>query len=187
MCKVIYGNSNSFVRTTQDVDCLVLVPAIQYQRLADELAATGCVLRDESGDEQPITVAAMRQQERERKLIELWQGEARAELFLPFLPLQDEILRRAVRLPFENRTNCVTTAEDLVLLKMVFHREKDLIVAGIRRASRPAAVARGRAGCRAVGRRVGAGARRPDAGPPDAAPGRECGSGRAACGVVPTA
>ena len=121
------NNFWGIVRTTQDVDCLVLIPAILYQRLADELTSIACVLRDESGNEQPISVAAMRHQERDRKLIELWQGDARAELFVPFLPLQDEILRRAVRLPFQNRTIPVTTAEDLVLLKMVFHREKDLI------------------------------------------------------------
>jgi hypothetical protein len=121
------NNFWGIVRTTQDVDCLVLIPAIQYQRLADELNGVGCVLRDEAGNDQPVTVAGMRRQEQERKLIELWQNEARAELFVPFLPLQDEILRRAVRLPFENRTLSVTTAEDLVLLKMVFHREKDLI------------------------------------------------------------
>lgn len=120
------NNYWGIVRTTQDVDCLVLIPAVQYQRLADELTGLGCVLRDESGREEPVTVAGMRRQERDRKVIELWR-EARAEFFMPFLPLQDEILRRAVRLPFENREIHVTTAEDMVLLKMVFHRPKDLI------------------------------------------------------------
>jgi len=42
------------------------------------------------------------------------------------VPLQGEILRRAVLMPFENQQIPVTTAEDLVLLKLVFHREKDL-------------------------------------------------------------
>lgn len=121
------NNYWGIVRTTQDVDCLVLIPAMQYQRLADELAGMGCVFRDELGKDEPVTVVGMRRQEQQRKLIELWQGDARAELFVPFLPLQHEILRRAVRLPFENCTINVTTAEDLVLLKMVFHRPKDLI------------------------------------------------------------
>jgi hypothetical protein len=120
------NNYWGILRTTQDVDCLVLTPAVQYQRLADELNRIGCVVRKEGTDE-TVTVAEMRRQEQERKLIELWRSDARAELFVPYLPLQDEILRRAVRLPFQIRTINVTTAEDLVLLKMMFHRPKDLI------------------------------------------------------------
>jgi hypothetical protein len=84
-------------------------------------------MHDAHGTEQPVSVPAMRAQVDERKLMELFRGGLRAELFVPFLPLQEEILRRAVRLPFENRPIWVTTAEDMVLLKMVFHREKDLL------------------------------------------------------------
>ncbi len=115
------------VRTTEDVDCLVYVPALQYQRLADELTKAGFVQRAPSGVEIPVSVAAMREQIHARKLIGLYQGGTKAELFTPFLPLQDDILRRAVTLPFESTTIPVTTAEDLILLKMAFHREKDLL------------------------------------------------------------
>jgi predicted nucleotidyltransferase len=53
------------------------------------------------------------------------------------IPLQHEILRRAVSLPLENRDVKITTAEDLILLKMAFHREKDLgDVRGILRVQR---------------------------------------------------
>ena len=124
------NNYWGIVRTTQDVDCLVLIPAIQHQRLADELADQGFVMLDTQGREQPISVAAMREQERERKLIEVHQMGLRAELFVPFIPLQDEILRRAVPMPLGERTISVTTAEDLILLKMTFHRAKDLIDVG---------------------------------------------------------
>ena len=48
------------------------------------------------------------------------------ELFVPVVPLQEEILRRAVVLPLDDREIPVTTAEDLILLKLAFHREKDL-------------------------------------------------------------
>ena len=105
------NNYWGIVRTTQDVDCLVLIPAIQHQRLADELADQGFVMHDTQGREQPISVAAMREQERERKLIEVHQMGLRAELFVPFIPLQDEILRRAVPMPLGERTISVTTAE----------------------------------------------------------------------------
>ena len=123
----IANNYWGIVRTTQDVDCLVLIPGVQYQQVVDELAAQGLVLRDQAGREHPLTVAAMQEQERERKLVEIFQRGIRAELFVPFIPLQDEILRRAVPMPFGSRTIPVTTAEDLILLKMTFHREKDLI------------------------------------------------------------
>jgi hypothetical protein len=121
------NNYWGIVRATQDVDCLVLIPAPAWQQLADELAANELVLRDDAGREQSITVAQMRTQADQRKLIELWKHGLRAEIFLPVLPLQDEILRRAVPMPFLKRSIPVTTAEDLVLLKMAFHRDKDLI------------------------------------------------------------
>jgi len=121
------NNYWGIVRATQDVDCLVLIPALAWQQLADELASNGLVLRDDAGREQPITVDRMLAQGGQRKLIELWKNAIRAEIFLPVLPLQDEILRRAVLMPFLNRSIPITTAEDLVLLKMAFHRQKDLI------------------------------------------------------------
>ncbi len=121
------NNYWGIVRATQDVDCLVLIPTLAWQQLADELAANQLVLRDDAGREQPVTVALMRAQADKRKLVELWNHGIRAEIFLPVLPLQDEILRRAVPMPFQERFIPITTAEDLVLLKMAFHREKDLI------------------------------------------------------------
>jgi hypothetical protein len=42
------------------------------------------------------------------------------------LPLQHRILERAVMLAWKQRRIPVTTAEDLILLKMIFHRDKDL-------------------------------------------------------------
>jgi hypothetical protein len=114
------------VRTTVDVDCLVLVPALKYQALADGLTAMEFHMRDEAGDEAPMTVEQMRDNVRERMLIECYRQSVRAELFVPVVPLQEEALRRAVLMPFERRQIHITTAEDLILLKLAFHREKDL-------------------------------------------------------------
>ena len=112
-------------RTTQDADCLVAVPALAYQRLAECLAAGGFVI-DEAAGPQPVTVAGLRQQVAERGFMNLvWQSTT-VELFVPVVPLQHEILRRARLLPFADRTIRVTTAEDLILLKMAFHRQKDI-------------------------------------------------------------
>jgi predicted nucleotidyltransferase len=120
------NNYWGIVRTTQDVDCLISIPAVKYQILADELNDIGCQMRDKRGNLVPLTVEQMRGEVEERKLIEFFRSSIRAELFVPVVPLQEEILRRAVRMPLGDREISVTTAEDLILLKLAFHRQKDL-------------------------------------------------------------
>jgi hypothetical protein len=120
------NNYWGIVRTTLDVDCLVSIPALKYQALADALNGLGCQMRDLVGNLVPLTVRQMRDEASERKLIECYRESIRVELFVPVVPLQNEILRRAALMPFEDRQIPVTTAEDLILLKLAFHREKDL-------------------------------------------------------------
>ena len=114
------------VRTTQDVDCLIAVPALKYQLLADELHALGCRQLDDDGNFVGVSVARMRSQVSDQHLIECFLDSVRIELFVPIVPLQTEILRRAIPVPIGNRDIPVTTAEDLILLKLAFHRAKDL-------------------------------------------------------------
>jgi hypothetical protein len=121
------NNYWGIVRTTQDIDCLIALPAIKYQLLADELAKAGALLRGEQDELVPITVEQMLHHVRQRKLIECWYNSIRIELFVPVVPLQEEILRRAISLPLGMRQVLITTAEDLILLKLVFHRVKDLL------------------------------------------------------------
>ncbi|HEV2949633.1 MAG TPA: hypothetical protein VGX70_19805 [Gemmataceae bacterium] len=131
------NNYWGIVRATQDVDCLALIPALAWQQLADELTTHEFVLRDDKGRDQALTVTVIRAQAERQKYLEIWRHGIRAEIFLPVLPLQDEILRRAVAMPFQKRTILITTAEDLILLKMAFHRTKDVIdVRGILRVRR---------------------------------------------------
>ena len=119
------------LRATVDVDCLISLPAIKYQLLADELNAIGCTLLDQHGQDVSVTVARLREQVDQRKLIECYyplpNAPVRVELFVPVVPLQEEILRRAVPIRMRNREIRITTAEDLILLKLVFHRVKDLL------------------------------------------------------------
>lgn len=114
------------VRTTKDVDCLVAIPALSFQLLADELNALGFTQLDQQGQHVEVTVTRMRAQATSEHLIECYVGTVRVELFLPVVPLQEQILRRAVMLPIGDRDVRMTTAEDLVLLKLAFHRSKDL-------------------------------------------------------------
>lgn len=124
-------------RSTQDIDCLVAIPAVSYQALADALISLGCEQYDEAGNLVAIDAIGMREQANRGHLIELNRGGVRVELFVPIVPLQNEILQRAVLIPTGGRQVSVTTAEDLILLKMAFHRQKDLLdVRGILRVQR---------------------------------------------------
>jgi predicted nucleotidyltransferase len=114
------------VRATQDVDCLIALPAIKYQLLADDLNAIGCMLHDEAGQNVPVDVSRLLEQVRQHKLIECFHDSVRIELFVPAIPLQDEILSRAVCIRLGDRQIPITTAEDLILLKLAFHRAKDI-------------------------------------------------------------
>ncbi len=120
------NNYWGIVRTTQDVDCLISIPALKYQMLADQLNGIGCQMRDARGNLVPLAVQQMRDEVDQRKLIEAFRLSIRVELFVPVVPLQEQILRRAVKMPLEDREISVTTAEDLILLKLAFHRQKDL-------------------------------------------------------------
>jgi predicted nucleotidyltransferase len=86
----------------------------------------GIVSQDAHGYDIPLSVPEMREQANDRKLIQIFRQRLKAELFVPFIPLQDEILRRAVTVRLEHRNVRMTTAEDLILLKMTFAREKDI-------------------------------------------------------------
>lgn len=112
-------------RTTEDADCLVNVPAIAFQQFADELNSLSCVM-DEPTKNSPITVAGLQSQIAARRYMTIERRSIQAEMFIPTVPLQDEILRRAVEKPLGDRTIKVTTAEDLILLKLAFHRHKDI-------------------------------------------------------------
>ena len=112
-------------RTTQDADCLVAVPSVAYQRLADALNADGFEIEQPSGP-QPVTVVALLEQVRRDRFMMLSCRATSVELFVPVVPLQESILKRAVGRLFHGRTIRITTAEDLILLKMAFHRQKDL-------------------------------------------------------------
>jgi predicted nucleotidyltransferase len=121
------NNYWGIVRTTQDIDCLIALPAIKYQLFADGLTAIGCVLPDDVSEEVPITVPRLVKQVQDHKYIECFHNSVRIELFVPAVPLQEEILRRAIVVDLGGHRVPITTAEDLILLKIAFHRIKDLL------------------------------------------------------------
>jgi hypothetical protein len=120
------NNYWGIVRTTVDADCLAAIPALKYQALVDELSVLGATTRDARQVESPLSVAALREQIQSRHFCRSACRSIGVRLFTPVIPLQHEILRRAPALSLENRAVKITMAEDLILLKMAFHREKDL-------------------------------------------------------------
>lgn len=114
------------VRATQDVDVLAMIPALRFQEVVDDLEGAGFRSRDSSGRDRSVTVAEAREAIRSTGLFAVWLDNVKVELFSPILPLQHRILERAVAMPWRDRTIPVTTAEDLIVLKMVFHRDKDM-------------------------------------------------------------
>jgi|GEM_PF-1638162 len=89
-------------RTTQDADCLVAVPAVAYQRLADALNGRGFEIEQSSGP-QPVTVVALLEQVRKDKFMSLSCRATSVELFVPVVPLQESILKRAVERLFHGK------------------------------------------------------------------------------------
>jgi predicted nucleotidyltransferase len=114
------------VRATQDVDLLVSVPRLRFEELRGALVAERFTSLDEQENPVPLTVERMVAEERDRHVVIIARDLVKAEVFFPFLPLQHSILRRAVKLKLGSREVPITTAEDLILLKLAFHREKDL-------------------------------------------------------------
>lgn len=115
-----------FVRATRDVDVLALVPAVGFQNLAERLAAEGFVMRDAQQRPSAPDAARLSAACRDFGHFRVWLGDTKAEIFLPKVPLQDSVLRRRVRVEAAGLPLWITTAEDLILMKMIFHRPKDL-------------------------------------------------------------
>jgi hypothetical protein len=114
------------VRATQDLDLLLSLPRIRFEDLRTGLDSEGFEIVDASGVRHPVTVEAILSQERDRHMVAVHRGLVKVEIFFLFLPLQHSILRRAIRMQLRSRTIPITSAEDLIVLKMAFHREKDL-------------------------------------------------------------
>lgn len=114
------------VRGTRDVDVLVLLPDLRTQELADALNDEGFAMRDDHDRPTPVEVVPMVRSARDVGLFRVWWKETKVEVFTPRVPLQDSILRRRLRMGLEGLQIWITTVEDLILLKMIFHRPKDL-------------------------------------------------------------
>lgn len=115
------------IRATRDVDILIVLPALRSQEFCDALNAAGFRGHDAENRPIPVEVPAMARSWRDLGMCRVWWKEVKVELFVPKVPLQDSILQRRFRASLSGRQTWIMTAEDLVLMKAVFHRDKDLV------------------------------------------------------------
>lgn len=114
------------IRGTRDVDVLAAVPALRAQDFAQALAREGFTLRDEAGAAVPVNARVLSESGRKDGLFRVWLDDISVDFFSPRVSLQDSILKRRRRVEIPGLALWLTTPEDLILLKMVFHRPKDL-------------------------------------------------------------
>jgi len=103
-------------RATKDIDLLLTVPRIRLPEVWELLCSLGC-----QGNLQQAL-----QESLEQHCLRLSFEGVVIEVFLPYLPYHHEVLRRRVRREINGVPLWFVTAEDLVLLKLLFHRTKDI-------------------------------------------------------------
>lgn len=104
-------------RTTADVGVIVYAPRERMLSLITDAAATGFEARVE--DE--------RKRFDETGTLRFRKGPFQLDVIGASLPFEDEAHARALKRKLFGRTVCLPTAEDLVLLKVLAGREKDLL------------------------------------------------------------
>jgi hypothetical protein len=107
--------AHGFVRATRDIDILVVAPALRLPEVFSVVRGFG--FEGEDAD----LVASLR----ERGVAELRSGPASVEILTPVLPYHHEVLRRAVRVETGGGAVPFVSAEDLVVLKLLWLRDKD--------------------------------------------------------------
>lgn len=110
------------IRATRDIDVLAVVESLRAAEFSERLGASGF-----SGpDAAPIDARALAEAAKGAGLARVYFGDITVDLFTPKVPLQDSILVRRRKVDADGTALWVTSPEDLILIKMVFHRPKDL-------------------------------------------------------------
>lgn len=107
--------AHGFVRGTRDIDLLVVVPSLRLPEVFALVRGFGF-----EGEDREL-VASLR----ERFVAELRSGPASVEILVPVLPFHRELLGRAETKDVGGVPVPYVSAEDLVLLKMLWLRDKD--------------------------------------------------------------
>lgn len=113
LCYAYYGDP----RATRDVDLNVFVTGAAIRRALVVLKDAGVTLEVER-DAQLLT---------DRGDARAWMGDVPIHVFCNSIPLHESAMQRTKRVPLLGREVSILAAEDLVTLKMLFFRAKDLV------------------------------------------------------------
>jgi hypothetical protein len=106
---------HGFVRATRVIDILVVVPSIRLPEVFEIVRRFGF-----HGEDRDLIHSF-----RERAVAELTAGPASIEILAPALPYHREVLGRAKPIDVAGVPVPFVTAEDLIVLKMLWLRDKD--------------------------------------------------------------
>ncbi|HEX5138182.1 MAG TPA: DUF6036 family nucleotidyltransferase [Planctomycetota bacterium] len=107
---------HGFVRATKDVDILVIVPQIRLPEVFAIVRGQGFQGTD----------AELIRGLRERGFAELRSGPVRVEILAPVLPYHHTLPDRALSVEISGTSVPFVSLEDLVVLKVLWHRQKDI-------------------------------------------------------------
>lgn len=108
--------AHGYVRATQDLDVLVAASSMQLPRVFEIVRAEGF-----EGEDRELIEAI-----RERYVAALYSGPVTVEVLVPVLPYHRTLVERALRLDLPDGSVPFVTVEDLIVLKMLWHRAKDV-------------------------------------------------------------
>jgi predicted nucleotidyltransferase len=108
----VYG----YARATKDIDVVVLVPAVRLPAVFEIARRHGF-----TGEDRELI-----SQIRARTFAQMKLGPTTLDVIVPVLPYHERIVRRAQRVEIAGRAVPLVTAEDLFVIKSVWHRPKDV-------------------------------------------------------------
>lgn len=112
-------------RLTQDVHVLVLVPDTKVPELLHEFSSAGC--QHLNPEARPVELRAVLDDLRSKAHLAAFACQGiRTELFLPWHPFHYRVLERSPQRDLEGRMIRIHAPEDLIVIKKVFDRPKDI-------------------------------------------------------------
>ncbi|MBI4582795.1 MAG: nucleotidyltransferase [Planctomycetes bacterium] len=105
-----------FVRATRDIDLIISVPSVRLPQAIETLFSLGCK------GEIREAIAQLRKDH----FMTFTCNRIEIEVFIPVLSYHDQIIKRRVQKDVEGIPVWFVTAEDLVVIKMLFQRTKDI-------------------------------------------------------------
>ncbi len=108
--------AHGLVRTTTSVEILVVAPSLQWARAFEAVREHGF-----SGGDREL-IASLR----DRYAAEMRSGPWAVEIFVPVLPYHGTLVDRAVRIDVNGVDVPFVSLEDLIVLKFLWHRTKDV-------------------------------------------------------------